>query len=110
VEAAEPFYQARSLWSGPHEDGPHLVNFSRANLSKTDLSRATLHVVNLSQAFLNNANLFQADLEEANLAQSDLSGANLSEAANLTQQQIEQAKGNAQTELPEHLKSPASWS
>jgi hypothetical protein len=67
-------------------------------------------VVNFPQAFLNNANLSQADFEDAYLFQADFSGANLSEATKLTQEQIEQATGNEETKLPDHLTRPPEWS
>jgi Pentapeptide repeats (8 copies) len=64
--------------------------------------------VRLSGAYLSGADLSSVDLSGA-----DLSGADLSAALRggpLTQEQIEQAIGNEQTKLPEHLKPPASWS
>jgi hypothetical protein len=54
--------------------------------------------------------LREADLSRANLYGANLSGADLSGTTNLTQDQIEVAKGDEQTILPEHLKRPAAWS
>jgi hypothetical protein len=39
-----------------------------------------------------------------------LSRADLTRTTNLTQKQIEEAFGNEQTKLPEHLKRPMDWS
>jgi hypothetical protein len=95
--------------------------FEGANLSGAYLSGAKLGEVDLSGADLSGADLGSASmpilnraaLEGANLSGANLSGANLSAALRggpVTQEQIEQATGNEQTKLPEHLKPPASWS
>jgi Pentapeptide repeats (8 copies) len=79
--------------------------------SRPDLSGADLSGANLGSASMPILN--RAALEGANLSGANLSGANLSAALRggpLTQEQIEQATGNEQTKLPEHLKPPASWS
>jgi Pentapeptide repeats (8 copies) len=49
------------------------------------------------------------DLSDTNLIGADLSGANLIEAQNLTQEQLEQALGDENSQLPPHLKPPAHW-
>jgi uncharacterized protein YjbI with pentapeptide repeats len=84
-----------------------------ANLSGADLSSAYLIVANLSGADLSDANLSGADLggaelsgadlSDANLSGADLRGAKLSGALNLTQTQLDEACGNANTKLPEGL-------
>jgi uncharacterized protein YjbI with pentapeptide repeats len=97
----------------------HGTNLSDADLSGADLSRANLDGANLSRANLRDANLSAADLSailsgadlsgadmrDANLsgANANLSGANLSGAKNLTQTQLDNACGNAETKLPEGL-------
>jgi hypothetical protein len=51
---------------------------------------------------------------EPNLSEADLSGANLSRAnlsgTNLTQEQVELAQGDENTQLPSHLKPSENWS
>jgi Pentapeptide repeats (8 copies) len=64
----------------------------------------------LSGADLTEANLSGVDLSDMNLKWTNLSGADLSRTTNLTQKQIEEAFGDEQTKLPEHLKRPADWS
>jgi len=98
------------------------ANLSGANLTGANLTGANLYEAKLSKANLSRADLTGANLSGANLSRADLTGAqlfslrpdlrnaNLSETTNLTQKQIEQATGNEQTKLPEHLKPPASWS
>jgi hypothetical protein len=68
----------------------------------------------LSQARFTGANLSEADLSEAGLSEADLAGAilyraDLSGAQHLTQEQLEQTTGDADTKLPPHLKPPAHW-
>ncbi len=78
------------------------------------LFKADLPGANLQNADLDDANLFLADLQGANLSGADLNGvdlswANLREARYLTQAQIDSARGDAETKLPEGLKRPESW-
>jgi uncharacterized protein YjbI with pentapeptide repeats len=90
-----------------------------ATLSGADLEEADLSAADLTDARLDGANLANADLSHAVLARTDfegarfyrtkLNGANLQEARNLTQEQLNESSGDASTDLPEHLKSPASW-
>jgi Pentapeptide repeats (8 copies) len=80
------------------------ANLSGADLSGLRLSGANLSDLNLSGADLRNANLSGANLEGtdlsgANLGGTDLSFADLSEAKNLTQTQLDEACGNANTKL-----------
>ena len=88
------------------------VSFVRANLSEANLSGADLTGGHLSGVLLSGAKLTGTNLSGARLfvLRPDLRNTNLSETISLTQEQIEQARGNEQTELPEHLKPPASWS
>jgi len=103
----------------------HLAYLSGADLSGADLSGADLSDVNpaldlsdatgadlrnakligadLSRADLRNTNLSGVDLSGAHLTGADLSYANLSDAENLTQTQLDEACGNANTKLPEGL-------
>jgi uncharacterized protein YjbI with pentapeptide repeats len=85
-----------------------------AKLGGAFLTDARLAQANLTQAELGGADLRRADLSDADLSgaelgEADLSGANLQTAKNLTQQQIEKAKGNLETKLPAGKKMPESW-
>ena len=75
----------------------HLVN---TNLSNADLSDADLH-----HAFLDNV-----DLSGTNLSGADLSDLDLRSDTGLTQEQIDEAKGDERTQLPDGLQRPANWS
>jgi uncharacterized protein YjbI with pentapeptide repeats len=77
------------------------ANLSNADLSSADLSDVhlptSLRDANLSGgAKLSNADLIGAKLRNANLSNADLSG-----TKNLTQTQLDEACGNANTKLPE---------
>jgi hypothetical protein len=95
------------------------ANLSGAGLSRADLSGAVLFRANLSGAHLLDANLsgaglWDADLSGAVLFDADLSGAqllraNLSKALRLTQPQLDAARGDRSTQLPEGLQRPDSW-
>jgi uncharacterized protein YjbI with pentapeptide repeats len=87
-------------------------DLSGANLFRVNRSGADLTGVNLAGVVLSGAKLTKTNLSGAKLfsLKPDLQNANLSKTTNLTQKQIEQAIGNEQTKLPEHLKPPASWS
>jgi uncharacterized protein YjbI with pentapeptide repeats len=87
------------------------ANLSHARLDDANLSGAQGIMANLSDARLDRANLsgamlFGADLSGARLDKTDLSSATLSEAKGLTQDQINVARGNAKTILPEGLHHP----
>jgi hypothetical protein len=87
---------------------------SEAVLSEAYLSRANLRGACLSGACLSRANLGEAYLSGADLSRADLIGADLSEvdlgyALNLTQEQLDTAKGDATTQLPDDLHMPESW-
>ena len=105
------------------------ANLSKADLRKADLSGALLPEANLSGAFFTGANLsraylykadlrgadlrgaylYGADLRGANLGGTNLGGTKLDEALNLTQDQINSAKGDAHTKLPANLDMPERW-
>ena len=74
-----------------------------------DLTDARLDGANLVNADLSNAALARTDLTGAKLTGARLDGANLLEARNLTQRQLDDAMGDAMTELPPHLTRPAFW-
>lgn len=102
---------SEAILSGAHFSRAHL---SRANLLRAVLDGADLRKADLSGADLGGANLRLADLREAdlggaNFTLADLSGADLRGARNLTQQQINVAKGDLNTHLPDNLHMPESW-
>lgn len=91
------------------------VNHRGANLMGAKLRRADLRGANLRGAYLIAADLRDADLRSADfigadLRDADLRGANLTDSIFLTQVQINAAKGDANTKLPELLSRPAHWS
>ncbi|MFE6854935.1 pentapeptide repeat-containing protein, partial [Streptomyces sp. NPDC057674] len=75
-----------------------------AKLRGTDLRGALLIAADLTGADLTLADLIGADLRDA-----DLSGADLTGALFLTQPQLNAARGNAATRLPEGFERPAHW-
>jgi hypothetical protein len=85
------------------------ANLAGASLCGTDLTDARLDGANLVNADLSNAALARTDLTGAKLTGTRLDGANLLEARNLTQRQLDDAMGDAMTELPPHLTRPAFW-
>jgi uncharacterized protein YjbI with pentapeptide repeats len=99
-------------------------NLQRSNLMRACLERAILRNSNLRgsdlrYAKIDGADLFAADLSGADLRDAslaatflkgaDLRGANLSTAQGLTAGQIVDALGDHDTQLPENLDRPASW-
>ena len=80
------------------------ANLQKAYFSGAKLGQANFYKANLQGSFLPGANLHLANLVEANLQ-----GTNLSGAKNLEQQQIELAKGDRTTILPENLQQPEHW-
>jgi len=112
---------------GSSNGGP--VNLHAANLEGAMLRHATLTDANLEAARLNGADLVHARLNGAKLRGADLSGAfldhadlkgadchaavivgaSLADASNLTQAQIEGARGDFNTVLPAGLTPPEDW-
>jgi uncharacterized protein YjbI with pentapeptide repeats len=85
------------------------------DLSHADLAGATLNEVNLGRANLANATLRGAEVGsvkfgQANLSNTDLSDLDLVLALELTEQQVQLAKGTKRTCLPQSIKRPSSWS
>src|SRR5215217_7646652 len=81
------------------------VNLRGVNLADADLEYISLKGSNLSYSHLVNTNLSNADLSDA-----DLNYAELQTARGLTQEQIDEAKGDGRTQLPDDLQRPANWS
>lgn len=79
-------------------------------MRNADLAGAHLERANLFQAHLEGADLLIAHLEGARLQNASLFGVNLGEAAEgLTQVQINAARSDVETRLPEGLTRPAHW-
>ena len=78
--------------------------FWRADLRGANFERADLRLASLDDANLSNAEFSDAKLDEARLH-----NANLADVFNLKQEQINQAEGNRETELPDGLVTPESW-
>jgi uncharacterized protein YjbI with pentapeptide repeats len=73
-----------------------------------DLDSAKPVRANLFRADLMHANLTGANLTQADLSGAYLSGADLS-TASLTQEEVEPAIGDENTQLPPDIKRPAHW-
>jgi uncharacterized protein YjbI with pentapeptide repeats len=90
--------------SGANLDG---ANLSGADLSGTNLSGAKLIGADLAGAYLGGVTELDAGMKDIGqgriLNGANLSGADLDFAKNLTQTQLDQACGNADTKLPENL-------
>jgi Pentapeptide repeats (8 copies) len=112
-------------WNKWREDNPHakpdfsfavmrgadlmLANLAGAVLREADLVLANLRGADLRHADLSGANLIGARLLGVDLAHANICGADLSTAEDLTDEQLRQTKGDAQTKLPEELRRPANW-
>ena len=92
--------------SGSHLKGAFLngAHLEGAHLNGSHLEGAILDEAHLEGARLNGAHLEGAVLDEAHLE-----GADLSSADGLTQAQLEEAEGDAETTLPKGLIQPARW-
>ncbi len=102
--------------SGADFTNAHLgfSNLSRANLADAEMENSKLIGTNLTDADLNSAVLIDVNgssvnLRNANLKGTLLHGANLSSARNLTQEQINIARGDKDTKLPPDLTRPPHW-
>ena len=85
------------------------VNLLGANLALANLKRANLADAKLAGAVLAGANLAGANLAGAELLGAKLFGANLEGVLDLTQEQLDEAVGDALTVLPAGLTRPAHW-
>ena len=79
-------------------------DFKRANLEGRDFSMSLMIAANLEGCSLRHASFLGADMRDANIKNTDLS-----QCAFLTQMQINSAKGNGNTKLPQNLLLPDSW-
>lgn len=80
-----------------------------ADLRKTDLRGESLRGAYLIAANLRDVDLSGTDLIGADLRDADLRGANLSNSIFLTQAQVNSAKGDNKTKLPESIIPPTHW-
>lgn len=80
------------------------ADLSGMNLSGANFRGAVLIAADLSGSILAGAELIGADLRDAKLF-----GADLHEALYLTQAQVNSAKGDMETKLPEGLERPVHW-
>lgn len=80
-----------------------------AKLRKTDLRGANLRGVLFIAADLQGADMRWTDLIGADLRDANLSGADLTGSIFLTQAQVNSAKGNSHTKLPNSLLKPDHW-
>jgi uncharacterized protein YjbI with pentapeptide repeats len=103
------------LWSA-HLEGAKLTGarladatLGRAHLEGAYLREAYLFGANLGGAYFHGADLTGAHLERANLLGAYLHGADLREAEGVSQEQIDSAYGDAETQLPEGLCRPVHW-
>ena len=109
-EHLEILKQGVETWNSWRKKNPSI----RPDLSEAQLDSETLYVLNLSGADLRGANLRRkdllgADVSGADLAGADLSGANLDLTIGLTQEQVNSARADEHTRLPEDIQLPAHW-
>ena len=95
----------QASFKGAHLYGAYLkkTDLENANLEGSNLRNANLRWANLENTNLKEANLVRADFHEANMKLTQLQGANLKMAAGLTREQIEMARVDETTILPEYL-------
>lgn len=84
-------------------------DFIGADLKNTNLIGANFAGVFLIAADMRNTNLKGANLIGADLRDADIRGANLEEAMFITQTQINSAKGDSKTKLPNSIDRPEYW-
>lgn len=98
-----------------HHANPRPRDHARADLTGRDLRRAGLRAADLRGALLIGADLTGVDLGCADLLGADLraavlDAADLSAALFLTQPQVNAARGDTATRLPDDLTRPPHWS
>ena len=79
-------------------------DFRKAMLDGRDFSMSLMIAANFEGCSLKGTNFLGADIRGANLKNADLS-----ESIFLTQMQINSAKGNSNTRIPEKLSRPITW-
>ena len=107
ARASVPAPPRRSRGKGPTlEPGSDLMG---AALAGADLRGRTLRGSIAIAADLRGADLDRCDLLGVDLRDADLAGADLSGAIYLTQMQVNSARGDAATRLPEGFARPTHW-
>jgi len=107
ARAAVPAPPRRSKGKGPTlEPGSDLMG---AALAGADLRGRTLRGSIAIAADLRGADLDRCDLLGVDLRDAELGGADLAEAIYLTQMQVNSARGDAATRLPEGFARPTHW-
>ncbi|MEH7237792.1 pentapeptide repeat-containing protein [Bacillus sp. JJ1562] len=94
---------------GPTKKVKKSLDYVGANLKGANLQGVSFRGTLMIAANLNHADLRRADFIGADLRDADLSNANLAGAIFLTQSQINSAKGNVDTIIPNYLKRPNHW-
>lgn len=79
-------------------------NFKKANLDGLDFSMSLMIAANLEGCSLYGTNFLGADMRDANIRNADLR-----ESLFLTQAQVNAARGNEHTKLPDTLTMPKGW-
>ncbi|AIG26828.1 pentapeptide repeat-containing protein [Brevibacillus laterosporus] len=85
------------------------LDYLGANLKGADLKGANLRGALLIAANLSNSDLRKVDFIGADLRDADLRNANLTDCIFLTQSQVNSAKGNQYTKLPNYIDTPDHW-
>ncbi|KZZ83971.1 pentapeptide repeat-containing protein [Bacillus sp. SJS] len=85
------------------------LDYIGAKLKGANLMGASLRGALLIAADLRNADMRLADMIGADLRDADLSGADLRGSIFLTQVQVNSARGDRETKLPDGLKKPDHW-
>jgi uncharacterized protein YjbI with pentapeptide repeats len=91
----------RADLSGAHLEG--------SNLTDAHLERAVAHGARFDGADMRGAHLQWASVPLATFRETQLGGADLRHAQGITQEQINEALGDANTRLPPDLHRPPSW-
>jgi uncharacterized protein YjbI with pentapeptide repeats len=85
------------------------ADLAGADLRGADLRRANLRGAYLIGARLTGADLRLADVTGADLRGADLAGADLRDSLFLTRSQLDAARGDGATRLPDGLRRPRHW-
>ncbi|HEY9824800.1 MAG TPA: pentapeptide repeat-containing protein [Stenomitos sp.] len=85
------------------------VNLKKSNLTKTRVEDVNFSGANLEGINLGGSNLKNIDFNGVNLKLADIRDVDLRNVKNLTQEQVNCASGNKNTQLPDPLFSPQGW-
>ncbi|WP_221567818.1 pentapeptide repeat-containing protein [Alkalihalobacillus sp. TS-13] len=85
------------------------IEYIGANLKGLDFKGADFRGKLMIAADLSQCDFRKADFVGADLREANLSGANLKDALFLTQSQINSAKGDQHTKIPNYLERPIHW-